>query len=314
MSKEVIISNSTLNSYGFRVLTSGIDLTQYQRNPILLWMHMRPWRGTTDEVMPLGRIENLRIEGDNLIGTPVFDDQDEFAQKVKAKWDAGILKMVSAGLDVIEQSDAPEVLVQGQRRATVTKCKLREVSIVDMGANDDALVLYENGKMIKLSDTEGIDTIQPIKQQLNTYQMKAIALKLGLAEHASEAEVLTAIGNLQAEAASSVELRSEIEQQKEDAIVGAVDHAIQLQRITTDKKDHFVSLGKQVGLETLQKTLELMHPAVRPSSIIEPTSIDSGYKTLRDVPSDKIAQLRAENSALYNQLYKAEYGIAPVND
>ena len=41
MAKEVIISTSGLNCYGGRVLTSGIDLTQFQKNPLLLWMHRR---------------------------------------------------------------------------------------------------------------------------------------------------------------------------------------------------------------------------------------------------------------------------------
>ena len=127
MAKEVIISNSSLNSRGFRVLTSGIDITQYMRNPILLWAHSRPFRGTKDEVLPIGRMENLRIEGDNLIGTPVFDEKDEFAVKIKDKWDNGFLKMASAGLDLIELSDDPTVIVQGQRRSTVTKSKLSEV-------------------------------------------------------------------------------------------------------------------------------------------------------------------------------------------
>ena len=148
--KEVVISNSKLNSYGFRVLTEGIDTTQYARNPILLWMHNRPFRGTTDEVLPIGRIENLRIDDDNLIGTPIFDEQDEFAQRIAAKWDAGILKMASAGLEVVELSDDPSMLVQGQRRSTVTKSKLTEVSIVDIGANDDALALYKDGKTLSL--------------------------------------------------------------------------------------------------------------------------------------------------------------------
>lgn len=70
---EVVISTSAVNSYGFRVLTEGIDTTQFERNPILLWMHNRPMRGTKDEVLPLGRVENLRKEGDKLIGSLVFD-------------------------------------------------------------------------------------------------------------------------------------------------------------------------------------------------------------------------------------------------
>ncbi|KAA6331633.1 hypothetical protein EZS27_019783 [termite gut metagenome] len=127
-SKEVVISNSSLNSHGFRVLTSGIDTVQFKRNPILLWMHSRAWRGTTDEVLPIGRIEDLRIEGDNLIGTPVFDEKDEFALKIKQKFENGFLKMVSPGLDPVETSDDPLHILQGQRRATVTKSKLIEVS------------------------------------------------------------------------------------------------------------------------------------------------------------------------------------------
>src|SRR5690554_6443663 len=133
--KEVIISNSKLNSYGGRVLTSGISIEQYSRNPILLWMHNRPFRGTNDEVLPIGHRKNLRVDGDNLIGTPVFDDVDDFSKKIKAKWEAGTLKMVSAGIEVIELSDDAICILPGQRRQTVTKSKVIEVSIVDIGAN-----------------------------------------------------------------------------------------------------------------------------------------------------------------------------------
>ena len=41
MSKRVRISNESVNSYGFRVLTSGMEVAQYQRNPVLLYMHER---------------------------------------------------------------------------------------------------------------------------------------------------------------------------------------------------------------------------------------------------------------------------------
>ena len=52
--KEVVINTSGLNSYGSRVLTSGLDITQYCRNPVLLWMHRRG-----GDSMPIGRMENL---------------------------------------------------------------------------------------------------------------------------------------------------------------------------------------------------------------------------------------------------------------
>lgn len=315
--KEVVISNSKLNSYGFRVLTEGIDTTQYARNPILLWMHNRPFRGTTDEVLPIGRMENLRIDGDNLIGTPIFDEQDEFAQRIAAKWDAGILKMASAGLEVIELSDDPSMLVQGQRRSTVTKSKLTEVSIVDIGANDDALALYKDGKTITLSagDSQELDFMNINTNPKTKAQMKKIALQLGLPENATEQEIAVAIAQLQKDASETVQLRKNAEQAAEKAIETAVNEAIKLRKITADKKDHFVAIGKKVGLESLNETLQLMQPAARPTDAIHQENLNAGeYTKLSDVPVDKLETLRKDNFAEYAKLYKAEYGIEPAKE
>lgn len=157
MAKEVIISTSGLNCYGGRVLTSGIDLTQFQKNPLLLWMHRRSF---DRDAMPIGRIDNLRTDGDRLIGTPVFDQNDEFAKKIESKWENGFLRMASAGIEIIETSDAPEHLLQGQTRRTITRCRLEEVSIVDMGGNDEALQLYDrSGKVLKLAAGEDNDAL-----------------------------------------------------------------------------------------------------------------------------------------------------------
>lgn len=315
--KEVVISNSKLNSYGFRVLTEGIDTTQYARNPILLWMHNRPFRGTTDEVLPIGRIENLRIDGDNLIGTPIFDEQDEFAQRIAAKWDAGILKMASAGLEVVELSDDPSMLVQGQRRSTVTKSKLTEVSIVDIGANDDALALYKDGKTITLSagDRQELDFMNINTNPKTKAQMKKIALQLGLPENATEQEIAAAIAQLQKDASETVQLRKNAEQAAEKAIETAVEEAIKLRKITADKKGHFVAIGKKVGLESLNETLQLMQPAARPTDAIHQENLNAGeYTKLSDVPVDKLETLRKDNFAEYAKLYKAEYGIEPAKE
>ena len=314
MAKEVVISNSSLNSYGFRVLTEGIDLTQYKRNPILLWMHTRPFRGTTDEVLPLGHVENLRIDGDNLIGTPVFDEGDEFARRVKAKWDSGILKMVSAGLKVVEESSDPSVLLQGQQYATVSRSKLIEVSIVDIGSNDDALVLYnEHDDIINLAQGKGEIFLTRITNPLTTTQMevKTIALALGLPETATEQEVLEKIAQLRQSADEAVTLRQEAQQRTNEAITALVDTAVSDGKFPADKKNHFVELGKKVGLQSLKDTIDLMTPAQRPSNVISPSNQPSEYKTLRDVPADKLETLRKEQPEQYKTLYQKEYGIMP---
>ena len=316
MAKETVISNSSLNSYGFRVLTEGIDVEQFRRNPILLWGHHTTFRGTTDEVLPIGRIENLRVEGDNLIGTPVFDEQDDFAVRIRNKFENGFLKMVSAGLDVIETSSDPTLTVQGQRRATVTKSKLREVSIVDIGANDDALALYDaGGERIKLNASGEIPAIPEIafKNDLNIIKMKTVALKLGLPETAGEAEILTKIGVLQTEAGQAVELRTKLEAQRESEINAEVETAIKQKRITADLREHFRTLGKTAGVEALRTTLEAVSPAVKPTEVIgkggKAAPATGDYKALGEVPAEERIRLRSEEPERYAKLYKAEYGI-----
>ena len=324
MSKEAVISTSRVNSYGFRVLTSGIELEQYQKNPVLLWMHTRPFRGTTDEVLPLGRVENLRVDGDRLIGTPVFDQHDEFAQKVANKWEQGILKMVSAGLTVLEESNAPEHIMEGQRYATVTRSKLVEVSIVDIGANDDALALYADDRVVNLNqDGELAKVLSLVSRQEETHveplnnsiPMKEIALKLGLAESATQEQIVAAIGSLQNE---NKTLKAEKDAAGVKSIELVVDQAVSDGKITADKKQHFVELGKKAGLESLTETLKMMSGPVRPSDFINPKSPskDGGdYKTLRDVPVGEMEKLRKEQPAEYRKLYKAEYGVEPeMND
>jgi hypothetical protein len=319
MPKEVVINTPRVNSYGFRVLTSGMDVAQYRRNPILLWQHSRAWRGEEGEVLPIGRMERLRVEGDKLIGTPVFDEADKFAKKIKAKWDGGFLRMVSAGLDVVETSAEASAMLPGQVRPTVTKSRLREVSVVDIGANDDALTLYHGGRAVCLA--EGLDETLldeiipkiPIKNQL---KMKTIALKLGLAESATEGEVLAAIGALQGAAAAAVKLQKEVEDIREKAIESEVDAAIKLHKITADKRAHFVALGKSAGVEALRTTLECVAPAVKPTDVIAPgggaAAADGdkkSYAKLSDAPAEERAELRRSDPEEYRRLYKAEYGI-----
>lgn len=324
MAKEVIISTSGLNCYGGRVLTSGIDLTQFQKNPLLLWMHRRSF---DRDAMPIGRIDNLRTDGDRLIGTPVFDQNDEFAKKIESKWENGFLRMASAGIEIIETSDAPEHLLQGQTRRTITRCRLEEVSIVDMGGNDEALQLYDrSGKVLKLAAGEDNDALPLLalekkddpsgtvpdgkdNNQTNksTQNMnKEILQLLGLSETATEQEAVGALRLLKEKA-------DKVETLQLASITAVVDGAIAEKRITADKKDHFVNIGKAAGIDSLRTTLSLMQPVKKPTELIHQidTPRDDEPKTyvkLSDVPADQMEKLREERPQDYERLYKAEYG------
>ena len=324
MAKEVIISTSGLNCYGGRVLTSGIDLTQFQKNPLLLWMHRRSF---DRDAMPIGRIDNLRTDGDRLIGTPVFDQNDEFAKKIESKWENGFLRMASAGIEIIETSDAPEHLLQGQTRRTITRCRLEEVSIVDMGGNDEALQLYDrSGKVLKLAageDNDALPLLAPEKKddpsgtapdgkdnnQTNksTQSMnKEILQLLGLSETATEQEAVGALRLLKEKA-------DKVETLQLASITAVVDGAIAEKRITADKKEHFVNIGKAAGIDSLRTTLSLMQPVRKPTEVIRQTDAPRDdepktYAKLSDVPADQLEKLREERPQDYERLYKAEYG------
>lgn len=322
MPKEVVISTSGLNSYGSRVMTAGLDTSQYCRNPVLLWMHRRG-----GDNMPIGRMENLRVDGDRLIGTPKFDEKDEFAKKIATKWEDGYLNMCSAGIEILEYSTDPSMLVQGQTRATATASKLVEVSIVDIGANDEALKLYGGGKLLELAAGQDCDLLPLVKlskpeetprpeaaaqsnENTNSKNMKKeTLLLLGLAETATEEQVHAAVTALKSKADNAETLTLA-------AITAQVDAAITERRITADRKEFFINLGKTSGADALRQTLELMQPARKPTDVIDTTKDapqgqpeQATFAKLSEVPADKVGKLRKDNPNEYMRLYKAEYGI-----
>ena len=303
--RRVRITNERLNSYGFRVLTAGVDISQYQRNPVLLYMHERG--------KVIGIMKNLKVENGEITGEPVFDEASELSIRCKKQFEVGSLRMVSAGLDPKETSEAPELLLEGQTRPTVTKCRLVEVSLVDIGANDDAIAMKDDGTVMEL-DLDG-DCLLPLldkTKEQEAMDLKAIALKLGLAETADESAVLAKIAELQKDAGAAVTLRQENDTLKLAGINTLVDGAIAEKKIGADKKDHFVELGKKIGAEGLKTTFEAMSPQVKLSDVVSHGGQGGGsseYKKLSEVPAEKLIELREKDPESYKRLYKAEYGI-----
>lgn len=192
MAKTFVLHDESINSYGFWAMTSGADLSQFEKNPIMLFNHNRTWRGTEDEVLPIGHWENIRIDGSRILADAVFDS-DEFSQKIALKVEAGTLRMASMGLRVIEESEDPKYIKPGQRYATVLKWKAREASVVDIGSNDNALALYDDkDKLIELSDSGSTIPLKEIQIKNNT-KMKEVAKLLKLSDNASEQDYVNAI-------------------------------------------------------------------------------------------------------------------------
>lgn len=322
----VIIDESKVNSFGFRTMIDGVDLKQYKKNPILLWMHNRAYRGTKDEVLPLGRVDNLRVEGEErgkkkLLGDFVFDEKDDFAKEISRKVEDGFIRMASAGLDPLEWSDAIELKLPGQTRLTLSKSRMFEVSVADIGSDDGALALWKDGDMITLS-AGGENKEIPIynnNEKTENMDVKAIALKLGLPETATVQDILNQISICLAYQTENQTMKTQLEQIKLANITSLVDDAIAEKRITADKKEHFINLGKATGAEQLKETLAMIPSAVRPTDVLHlsrqganvPGTATTDAKKLSELSPADMVQLRKENPEEYAKLYKAEYGIAP---
>lgn len=332
MGKKVRISDESVNCYGTRIITSGIDFSQYEKNPVLLYMHDRS-NGV------VGKVVNLQVKDGELLGELEFDCATELSQRLKKQYEFGSMRMVSGNFQILETSDDKELVLDGQTAQTITQCKLFEVSAVDIGGNDNAIVLSSpDGEKISLVGGEGssflplLNNSKHINNTLKKEEMevKQLALSLGLKETATEAEVNAEISKLQLAAGKVASLENQVknlQEQHDDeqkaqealqlaAITQAVDTAIQEKRIAATVKDHFVELGKKVGLDSLKLTLQNIPAQQKLSGSFRHTSSGefvqtAEYTKLSQVPADKIDDLRDNHREEYIKLFKAEYGIEP---
>lgn len=307
---RVRISNETLNCYGTWVKTDGIDLSQYRRNPILLWMHERG--------KVIGTMTDIRVENGEVTGELEFDGVREESRIARKQFEAGSLKMVSPGFDILETSDKLELRKPGQTMKTVTRCRLLEVSVVDAGGNDDNMVLSHEGRILELKaggTSALLGLIDNTNAQKEEYQMKLIALKLGLPETATEKEITDQVDILLGYKTSNEALKTELEQLKLAGITQMVDGAIAAGKFTAEKKGHFLALGKAMGAESLKETLDAMQGVTKPMNLIKPTGTTgaaqaaTAYRKLSEVPADQLKLMRTQQPEQYKALFKAEYGM-----
>lgn len=322
--KDVVVNTNSINCYGSRILTSGIDLSQFKKNPLLLFMHSRQY---SKEYLPIGLME-LRVENDQLIGTPYFDADDDFAKRIADKWEKGILRMCSGSFEPLETSTAPEHLLDGQRRATVTRSRLHEISIADIGGNDDALQLIDARRQeIKLTDQEDNSFIPLLKSDpapepekkpkggaddTNKHdqtkkQMEELRKLLGLADDATEQDIIAAIKKLQEKSASA-------EQVELARITDAVDAKIKLKPELAADRDKLINLGRTAGFESLSMTLGYVGETHKPSDFIN-LSKGGGQgaagKKFTELSAQELTTMRTDNREQYIKLYREEFGIDP---
>lgn len=232
--KEFCLTDSSVNVYGFRLLTSGYMLEEYQKNPIGYYMHDRD-----DGVVV--RWEDLRIDGDKVYGKPVINLSNERGQQTADEVENGFLNGASVGhIVIVESSNDPSMMEPGQTGPTVTKWYNKECSLVDVPGNMSSLCLFDtDGNVINLADLN-TQKLKMEKLFLSAAQMTALNLKADT----PQAQVDLAITNLVAEAAKVPGLVQDLSVAN-TAKKTAEDALIALKAETTEKEvDAIIKAGQ----------------------------------------------------------------------
>lgn len=315
----VASDDAVVNTYGFRVMTKGIDTRQFKKNPVMLFNHNR-WG--SDYKGPIGRWENVRVEDTQLLADPVFDDQDDMGAVIKGKVERGFIKGASVGIVPIETSNDPKFMLPGQKYPTVTKSKLVELSVCDIPSNDNALALYdEQGNKIELNEAGLVKLSAFLPQptpnpQNNMNEIKLSAAQLmvlGLTDAATEADLTRKLGELKANADKAVTLQAELdtlkqtqETQRNGEITALVDAAVTAGKITAAQKEQWTNVLKS-DFENGKALLSALTAPVRltqlPNGGKTPTGGNTGEKTYDDYAKEgTLAKLKADNPEEYERL------------
>ncbi|PWN62303.1 caudovirus prohead protease [Chryseobacterium oncorhynchi] len=131
--KKFILNDETkINQFGFRVRNSGLKLSRFINNPVILDFH-KPGNEAV-----IGRWENIQIEGHLLTAEAVFDMDDPNAALIAGKVEREFIKGASLGLDPFSMNNfvlAPDDIYD------LVEAEIMEASIVAIPNNANALTV-----------------------------------------------------------------------------------------------------------------------------------------------------------------------------
>lgn len=137
---------------GLEIPTTAWNLDNFRRNPVVLWAH--DYSGTRP---PIGRAD-VFVDGDQLMADVTFDQGDDFARSIEAKYRGGFLHSVSVGWDTqaMEPSDTTN------SRGRVTRADLLDISAVPVPGDPNALIARQARALAAIA--EAVDT-EPTKPE-----------------------------------------------------------------------------------------------------------------------------------------------------
>jgi HK97 family phage prohead protease len=141
---SAVASTEDVDSWKTILRAKGWDLSRIESNPVLLFAHDANTR------TPVGKCENVRVEGTDLLFDAVFDDTTPFDEEVWQKYRKRVMRAFSVRFEPLEWSVEK---INGQDVLVYTRQVLMEISCVPIPSNAGALARNERGgNEVKRSD------------------------------------------------------------------------------------------------------------------------------------------------------------------
>ncbi len=309
---------AVLNSYGFAVLTSGIDLNQrFSENPVCLNNH------SNDTKDVLGKWIDIEIKEGKLFMRPAFDTEVPEGKEVVRKVLAGTIKGCSLGI-MFDPAD----LVNENGRLILKKCILFEVSIVAVPSNGNAIALFNmDGNPITEQEIQSLClSLQTAKPFENENKMKLLTTHLQLAEGSTEEAILLAVKAVEQKLTDSENKYATLKTQF-DALTTEKTAKLQADYDalkTLALKDGRIDAAAVPTIEelSLEKRIELLNKLPKRNKIKDEmtdedeASAESKYGKLSWSELDKgnhLAKLKADFPDYYAERFELQFGRKPNN-
>lgn len=155
------ISTNSVDRMGEVLDPAGVDLTNYKKNPVVLWAH-------DYSQLPIGKALWTKRDGEGVISKVKFASH-AFAQDVFQLYKEGIMKAFSVGF-------IPKDWVEGKSAKdptrTYTKWEMLEYSAVPVPANPDAVSLAISKGLLKNEELKALLVVKEDSAPLQEFNLE----------------------------------------------------------------------------------------------------------------------------------------------
>lgn len=325
--KQFVLSDSSLNMYGYKLITEGCRLEEFLSNPIGYYEHKYKEDGV------LVRWEDVSIIDGVIVGKPVINLSHYRGERTATEIEDGFLNAASVGGLKFIAYEMQEI--EGEDVIVITDWYFRECSLVGVPANENAVKQEVKLELeVELSDNTNVSMAQFVSNAKKDFQnkhMKKVNLTPALLElldlSADEASVdnideviglkIGAIKTSNTELSEKVkELNTELSAEKEktirEKVTSMIDTALAEKRLTKATADNLAKAYATLPTE-LSALLETMPKYESVSS-----KIDSATEKLATELSamdydqldkeGKLEALKATNPDIFKSKFKQKFG------